>query len=440
MTPLAVAKPLDLRRSIRGPVLAGSAVCLVFFGGLSAWSSLAPLASAALGHGVVTPDGSRRTVQHLEGGIVGQLLVREGSRVEQGQPLLVLEDKAARATRDTARSQIRQLRAVEARLQAERAQAASVDFVHDDTSPAGNGEVESVRRGQRELFQQRREALLGRKGLLDRRIGQLREEINGLRAQISSQAAQLALVADEMQSVSQLLSQGLERKPRLQALQRSHAELTGLRASNQAAVARAEQSIVETRLQIAALDAERQEEISGQLADVGAQLSAAQDRYGAAADVLQRVTVVAPINGTVVQLKARTVGGVVGAGQAIMDIVPNGEELLVEARIAPNDIDAVRAGLPAQVVFSAFKQRNLPRLEGRVRDVSADRITDPQSGTPYYLARVEVDRRQIHDLAPDLELGAGMPAEVMIMSGERTLLQYLVEPLRDSLRRSFKES
>jgi HlyD family secretion protein/epimerase transport system membrane fusion protein len=440
MNALAPALTLDLRRSVRGPLVAGVAITACFFGGLTAWSSLAPLASAALGHGVVSPDGSRRTVQHLEGGIVERLLVHEGSRVERGQPLLVLEDKSARAVRDTARSQARLASAVLARLQAERTNAPAISFQDDPLSPAGDPEVINVRQAQRELFLQRRESLAGRKALLDRRLGQLREEINGLKAQMASQTAQLNFVNDELQGVTQLVSQGLERKPRLLALQRSQADLSGQKAASQAGIARAEQAISETRLQMTALDSERQEEVSNQLATVAGDLSAAQDRYRAAQDVLHRVTVTAPVAGTVVQLKAKTVGGVVGAGQSILDIVPSDDELLIEARIAPTDIDVVRSGLPAQVVFSAFKQRNLPRLEGRVRDVSADRITDPQSGNAFYLARVEVDRGHIRSIAPELELTAGMPAEVMIMSGEKTLFQYLVEPLRDSLRRSFRES
>lgn len=430
----------DLRQSLRRPLLTGAAICLAFFGGLGTWSTLAPLASAALGHGVVSPDGSRRTVQHLEGGIVERLLVQEGSRVEAGQPLLILEDKAARSAHDVALGQYRQFLAIEGRLIAEGAGESEPRFAPELLAEANDPNVAAVLTAQRELMRQRRDSLTHRRTLLQQKIAQINEEITGLRAQIDSQSRQLTLIAEEVKGVTHLLNKGLERKPRLLSLQRAQAEIAGARAANEAAIARALQSIAETEQQITTLDAERHEEIGTQLAEVTGELAEARERLTAAADVLRRIVITAPITGTVVQLKAHTIGGVVTAGQPILDIVPRDEDLLIDARIAPTDIDVVREGLPAQVVLSAYKQRNLPRLEGRVRSVSADRIVDPQNNTPYYLVRIEVDREHLAKIAPDVALTPGMPADAMVMTGERTALSYLTRPFLDSLRRSMRES
>lgn len=441
----SVAKPADLkpadpRRILRRPILTGIAVCLLFFGGLGAWSTLAPLASAALGSGVVSPDGSRRTVQHLEGGIVEKLLVKEGSRVEAGAPLVVLQDKAARASHAVALGQYQQLLATEGRLKSELAGAAEPHFAADLLVREHEAEVAALLATQRQLMQQRRDALAHRKELLRQRIDQITEEIAGLQAQVDSQSMQLRLIAEEAKGVQQLLDKGLERRPRLLALQRNQAEIAGLRAGNLSAIARAEQSIGEAEQQIVTLDAERQEEISAELAKLGGELASARERLGAAADVLKRTVITAPVSGIVVQLNAHTVGGVVNPGQSILDIVPRDDDLLIDARIKPTDIDVVRAGLPAQVVLSAYNQRKLPRLEGRVRSVSADRIVDPRSAEPYYLVRVEVDREALARIAPNVELTPGMPAEVMVTTGHRTAWDYLTQPLRESLRRSMQES
>lgn len=429
----------NLRRIVRGPILAGAVICLAFFGGLTAWSALAPLASSAMGPGVVSPDGSRRTVQHLEGGIVERILVQDGSLVETGDPLIILEDKAARAAHELALVQTRQFMAVEARLLAERAGETEPRFPAELLDHAAEPEVAVLLRTQLQLMQQRQSALQQRRTLLQQKITQITEEIAGLNAQITSQTRQLALIAEETKGVMQLVEKGLERKPRLLALQRQQAEIAGMKATNQSSIARAYQAIAEAEQQIITLEAERQEEISKELAQVTTELASARERLGAAADVLRRTVITAPVSGTVVQLKARTVGGVVTAGQPILDIVPRDDELLIDARIAPTDIDVVHPGLTAQVVLSAYKQRNLPRIDGRVRSVSADRIVDPQTNTPYYLVRIEVDRDQLAKIGPNIVLTPGMPAEAMVMTGTRTAWQYLTQPFVDSLRRSMRE-
>lgn len=429
-----------LRHSIRTPVLAGATICLAFFGGLTAWSALVPLASAALGPGIVSPDGNRRAVQHLEGGIVEQLLVRDGSRVKAGDPLLVLEDKSARATHEMALNQYRQLLATEARLLAERDGAAEPEFPAELTDNAGQPAVAALLKAQRSLMRNRLTSLAGRRDLLWQRIAEIHEEIAGLEGQIVSRAQQLAIIREEIGTVGDLVSKGLTPKPRLLALQREQAELNGQQATSRAAIARSRQSIGESEQKIAMLDVERQEDLSKELAEVTGKLSEARERMTAAGDVLRRVVVTAPVAGTVVQLQAHTVGGVIGAGDTILDIVPRDDTLVIDARIAPTDIDVVREGQTAQVVLSAFQQRNLPRIEGRVRTISADRIVDPKTSSPYYQVRVEVDREQLASIGSGIELTPGMPAEVMVVTGQRTAFDYFARPFLDSLRRSLKES
>lgn len=429
-----------LSRSLRMPVLAGTTICVAFFGGFAAWSALVPLASAALGPGIVSPDGNRRAVQHLEGGIVERLLVKDGSRVMAGDPLLVLEDKAARATHEMALNQYRQLLATEARLLAERDGAAEPAFPAELTDHAGQPAVAALLKAQRALMANRLNSLVGRRDLLWQRIAEIHEEIEGLEGQILSRAQQLAIIREEIGTVGQLVEKGLTPKPRLLALQREQAELNGQQATSRAAIARSRQSIGESEQKIAMLDVERQEELSKELAEVAGKLSEARERVVASADILRRVVVSAPVAGTVVQMQVHTVGGVVGAGDTILDIVPRDDDLVIDARIAPTDIDVIREGQTAQVVLSAFQQRNLPRIEGRVRTISADRIVDPKTSSPYYQVRIEVDRSHLATIGSGLELTPGMPAEVMVLTGERTAFDYFTRPFLDSLRRSLKES
>lgn len=430
----------SLRRTLRSTVLIGATVCLVFFGGLAAWTALVPLASAALGPGIVSPDGNRRTVQHLEGGIVERLLVKDGSRVQAGDTLVVLEDKAARASYDLALNQYRHLLAIETRLLAERDEMTTVQFPAALTDHAEEPAVAALLKAQRTLMHNRRGSLVGRRGLLRQRIAEIQEEIAGLHAQVASRDDQLSIIEEEIDTVSSLVAKGLTPKPRLLALKRSRAELSGQQATSRSAIARAHQSIGEAEQQIAMLDVERQEEISTELADVTGKLAEARERVVASNEILRRTVVTAPVAGTVVQLQAHTIGGVIDGGGAILDIVPRDDDLVIDARISPTDIDVVREGQTAQVILSAYQQRNLPRIEGRVRSISADRIVDPKTSAAYYRVRVEVDRKQLAGIAPGIELTPGMPAEVMVVTGQRTAFDYLARPFLDSLRRSLKES
>lgn len=429
-----------LSRTLRTPMLIGLALIALFGGGFGTWAALAPLASAAIAPGVVSPQGSRRTVQHLEGGIIESILVEEGSVVRAGDPLLVLSDTKARSERDILVNRRIALAAEQARLMAERNDADAVQFPDWLLQDAGNAVVAEAMARQTDQFGVRAAALAGRRSILHQRTAQLASQIAGSKRQIASQERQLELIGAEIADVEKLLKQGLAQRPRLLALQRSQAQIEGVRAEQQADVARAQQAIGETELEILALTAERREEVTKELNRVQEELSAVDEKLRASEDVLTRTEIQAPVSGTVVQLRFHTVGGVIGPGQPILDIVPRDDELVIEARVSPMDIDTVHVGLRARVILPAYRQRNLPLIEGTVRTLSADRLIDSANGQAYFQARVAVDREALQAIGKGLELTPGMPAEVFIMTGERTAFDYFVGPFLESLRRSFRES
>jgi HlyD family secretion protein len=439
-TPVIAPRCAPLMPELRGPIRASVLVVGLFFGGLGWWAATAPLAGAAIAPGVVSPDGSRRTVQHLEGGIIREILVDDGSVVRPGDPLIVLEDVQARAGFDVLQTRFHTLAATQARLLAEQAGSGSVRFP-DWLVRAATDDATALEAmvAQRALFATRAKALTDRKGILGSRIEQLREEIAGLEAQIRADGRQIELIDEEIAGVEQLYRKGLERKSRLLALQRARADIEGNRAERRARIARSEQAIGEAELQVIAQDTAMLEAINEEASQVHAELAEVEQRLAASQDVLERTLITAPTGGTVVELRFRTEGGVIRPGEPILEIVPRDEELLVDARLSPIDIDVVRVGLPARVVLPAFQQRHMPRIEGTVRRVSADALTDPQSGQRYFEVQVEVDPAQLAAFAPEIKLVAGMPAEIYIATGERTVLDYLLGPLYESLRRAFRE-
>lgn len=429
-----------LWRDLRPVVVAGSIVVGAFFVGFGGWATLAPLASAAIAPGIVSPDGSRKTVQHLEGGIIRDIRVKNDEMVKSGDVLLVLEDTQARAAFDLLQTQSDALAATYARLTAEQIGAEAVNFPDDLLArAAAQPDIADLVEGQRQVFTVRKQSLGERKAILGQQIRQLGAEIKGLRDQIEARDREVALIKDEIVQVSELLRRGYERKPRLLALQRREAQIEGERAEHLGDIARAQQTIDQAKLEIVNLETARQDEVAAEITRVRTELLAMQERLLASRDVLRRTEVTAPVDGRVVELRFKTAGGVVGPGEPILDIVPIRDELLVDARVSPLDIDVVRAGLEARVHLLAYRQRSLPQIGGIVRQVSADSIVDQATGQRYFLARVEVDPAGLATLPEGVPLSAGMPAEVLIKTGERTLLNYLVEPLLDSVRRSFRE-
>jgi HlyD family secretion protein/epimerase transport system membrane fusion protein len=428
-----------LNRSVRRPVRLGLTLIAVFMIGGGVWAATAPLAGGAVAPGVISPDGNRKTVQHLEGGIIARLEVRDGDVVQAGQPLVILESIQPRASFEALLNQYRTLVAMRTRLHAEQANREHIDWPAELQGATDDAELRAIIAGQQQMFETRRATHSARKRVLQQQIEQLQEQVRGLEAQVASTTLQLKFIAEELAGKEELRRKEIVTKPEILRLQRTQAEISGNRGEFIASIAAAKQKIGETELQLMAIDAERADDIATKLDQVRAELATVRERLFASEDILKRTVVTAPVAGTVVNLRFKTEGGVVQRGEPILDIVPADDALLIDARVAPNDIDVVHAGLSAQIHLSAYTSRAVPRIDGKVRSVSADRFIDEYTRQPYYLARVEVDRATLTQIDSKIELIPGMPAEVLIVTGERTLVDYLIEPFLDVFRRSFRE-
>lgn len=431
--------PMSLSREIAGSTAFGLTLIALFFLAGGIWATSAPLSGAAIAPGVVSPASSRQTVQHLEGGIISEFRVEEGDRVMAGDVLVVLETVGAEAKAGANTSRLRTLAATEARLKAERDGVARLIFDHPVLKDQQSQETLTVIQAQEHQFETRRANNESRKAVLNQRVAQLQQLIEGYNRQLESVRQQYVLIQEEISGVKQLYDKGLERKPRLLALQRSQAELLGMQGELKARIASAGEAISETQLRILGLAIQRNEEVDAELAEVHSLRVSLEEDMRATLDRLKRTEILAPVAGTVLNPRFKTVGGVVGPGEPILDLVPLYDELVIEARVRPTDIDEVHAGQDSYVVFPAFTQRNMLRIEGRVERVGADALEDERSGESYYSARIVVDRDHLQETAPKIELFAGMPADVFIATGERTLLDYLLRPFLYTVEHAMRE-
>jgi HlyD family type I secretion membrane fusion protein len=413
-----------------------TAVVFLFFG---VWAGFAPLDSAAIANGSVVLSSSRKTIQHLEGGIIAEILVKDGDIVTQGQPLIHLNATSANSQQDLLLGQFRMAKAAEIRLLAESENGATLNFDIPLLNDMTNPEVKGLVDGQKKMFETRRAAVAGQIDVLQERILQYDEQIKGLVAQGNEVKKQNVLVNEEVSAVSALLAKGLEQKPRLLALQRRKSELDGEAAKHFSEIAAIKSSISEAHLQIINVQNDYLKDVMTQLKEAQQQVGDLQEKIQASGDILKRTVITAPQAGKVTGLKYHTIGGVITPGAAIMDIVPQDDHLIIEAQIRPQDIDVVHEGLPAKVMLTAFKSRFVPRLEGKVIQVSADKFTNEKTGEGFFLARIEIHEGALAKLTKNIVLYPGMPAEVFITTGELTFLQYLASPIIDSMRRSFKE-
>lgn len=425
-------------RRLRRLSALGALVCALFFGVLGGWAYFADLASAAIAPGELGFDTNRKTVQHLEGGIIAEILVADGDVVEPGDVLIRLDRTQPQAVFEQVKARYLTILATEARLRAERDNAASIVFPAALDDPQFATQADDIRHSETRLFETRRQTLEHQQGITRQRILQLEEEIQGLEEEIAAQDRQIALLHDEITSMEALYEKKMVSKQRLLALQRETSELEGERSRNRAAIARARQSISEEELRSIELKNERESQVLAELRQIQGDILEVSERLEAAEDVLARTDIIAPTRGTVVGLTVSTIGGVVASRQPLLDIVPLEERLLVRANLDPRDIDVVQAGQPAFVRLTAFNQRNLQPIEGTVSSVSADSLADEQTGQRYYLARIALPPPD-HESFQGMEIYPGMQAEVMIQVGERSPLDYLLQPLRDSMNRAMRE-
>ncbi len=424
--------------SFRSTILAGAAVLGVAFGGFGLWAGLAPLSSAAIAPGVVAVSGSNKQIQHLEGGIVQALTVRDGDKVKAGQELVILDPTRARTQVDIVRGQLDANRALEARLASERDGLGTITFPEDLLAREGEPDMKALLAGQRTQFEARKLSQEGQVRILEQRKVQAQEQIKGLLAQQKSHDRQISLIEGELRGLRELNEKGYAPKTRILALEREASRLMGERGEVLGNVARTQQLIGETDLQIIQVRKTFQEELANQLREVQTQGFDLRERLKGAEDVLARTVIRAPASGTVTNMQVHTVGGVIPPGQALMQVVPDEDELVVEAQMQVTDIDNVRVGMPADIHFSAFKQAVTPVISGVVTKVSADRIVDQRTGAPYYAVRITVPEAEAERLE-GITLVPGMPADSYIRTGERTALHYLLQPFTQVLEKSWRE-
>lgn len=416
---------------------AGFSVMLLFGGTFYVWASSAPIEGAVVSPGVVSVDSAVRTIQHLEGGIIDQILVRDGDKVGQGQVLIRLQNTVSSSTRNELLSQYFEAMAIEARLDAEQNDADGITFPKELTEKVGDDAAKSAMAGQDSLFKSRKKLLSDRLVILERTKDGLESEIKGLEDQIAAGERRLELIKEEHKDVRTLFDKNLTNKPRLLQLERDIAALEGDIANFHASIGTARQKIDEADLRMVEMKATQSTEVVGQLRETRARLYELKQQLAAAEDVVGRTEIRSPVTGVVKGLSVHTVGGVIAAGQPLMDVVPVSDKLVVQATIDPLDIDQVTQGLPAQVWLSALNRRSHAPLEGIVATVSPDRLVDPQTGTAYYQARIELERAEVE--RGTVPIQPGMSAEVMIRTGARTTWEYLSAPITEFLSRSMRE-
>lgn len=419
-------------------VIAGLVTIFLIFGVFGTWAAIAQLTSAAIAPGVVAVDSNWRTVQHLEGGIVAEILVHEGDEVDEGQILLKLGPTRSDAQFNIIDSQLVLARATLARLTAERDGSRFIGFSDELMDRMSEDNVAAAVAGQELLFRARRDTMDGQVSILEQRIDQLEQQIVGLNVQAQARLRQIEIIEEELVGLYELFEEGYVSRQRLLALERDLERLRGERGEDIAAVAQANSSIGETRLQILQLETGMREEVISELRQVQSQVFELEERWVAAADQVARIDIVAPTQGTVVGLNAHTVGGVIRAGDPILSLVPEDDILIIDARVKPDDIERVYRGQSAQVRLSGLSQRSTPILKAEVLTVSPDRLTDQATGEPYFAARVMIPEDQLA-LLEGVELVPGMPAEVLIETGEQSALGYMLDPILASFRKAFRD-
>ncbi len=438
--PVDVARrPPGLAIRLRGVAITGAIVIFGFMGGFTVWASTAPLSAGAVVKGAIGPEASRKSVQHLEGGIVREILARDGDLVKKGQPLVTLERAQALAAVGQSRDTLSRRLAESARLEAQISGAQTIDFgealavAEDDPGFAG------FMKEQRDLFETSVRDVKEKESLLRAQIAKLGEQAKGGRARIAGSKDQLKLIEIQIADAEQLMEKGLARKPLLLDLQRRKSELETEMAALQSDIKRAEIEQVEKSITLDNTRTAFLNESSAELAKARSEAAGLRAKLNASSDILGRTQVLAPDTGYVLNSQVKTVGGVVKPGDMIMQIVPTEGDLIIEGKVAPQEIRNIEAGQAARVSFTAFPMRDMPLLPGRVIMVGADALTDQQTQQTYYVAKVAVDRSAFAAYARVEEMKPGSPVEAYIEAKKRVAMEYFLEPVIHSFRRSFRE-
>ena len=425
--------------SIRGVSILGLIVVALIFIGLGVWAATAPLAKAVSAFATLTVKGERKQVQHLEGGIVQSLNVVEGQMVKEGDLLIELSPVQAAAAVAREHAQLDQALAREARLESELRRERTIniagrllDRLNEDES------VLDIVSAEEQHLLARRETFDGAISILTQRIDQLDSEIEGLKIQRSSRLEQLDILADELVGLKSLHAKGYYPKTKILAVERAIVELRGAAGNDLAMISRSKSSRGEAKNQISSVKQRFREDIVKQLRDVKIDIADSTERLLVAKDILRRVKILAPRSGIVQGLRLHTIGGVIRPGAVLMEIAPQNEDLVVTANVMPADIDNVAVGQKAEVRLTALNFSRTPALYGYVKSVSGDSLTDQRTNEPYFLTRIEIPRDERMKIE-DIKLSAGMQADVLILTGERTALDYFIKPLADAFARGLNE-
>ncbi|MDO8878057.1 MAG: HlyD family type I secretion periplasmic adaptor subunit [Pseudolabrys sp.] len=432
------APPDGSRASIRRHLLAGVLIVVVLGAGVGGWAATVQISGALIAQGSIVVDQNVQKVQHPTGGIVGELRVRDGDRVKAGDILVRLDETVMRANLSIVTKGLNELAARKARLEAERDGAEAIAFPPALLAQTDDVNAVSAIRSETRLFDLRRTERSGQKAQLRQRMAQLSEEIAGIEAQQSAKSQELALIERELNGVRDLYARNLVQLSRLTQLEREMARLGGERAQLIASVAQAKGKIAEINLQIIQIEQNLSSEVAREMRDIDGKIGEFVERKVTAEDQLRRTDIRAPQNGAVFQSAVHTIGGVITAGDPIMLIVPDADKLQVEAKVNPQDIDQLQIGQVAVLRFSAFNSQTTPEIDGKVSRVSADTSTDQRTGQSYYTIRIALPPETVR-LLGDVRLLPGMPVEAFVQTGDRTVISYLMKPLRDQFMRAFRE-
>ena len=429
----------DTEKIAAKPIRLGIWIIAIFVFGFGLWGSLAPIRSAAIAPGKLVIDFKRKTIQHLEGGIIEEIRVKEGQEVVTGEPLIILRDISAKSQDSLITKQLITAMAVERRLLAERDHLKELSFLGIEKAFEKEPSLKDILKTQHDLFLARQNAFFSKKDILGKRIDQLNDEIKGLKAQQDSVTKQREVMETEINMVETLVKTQNAPLTRLMQLQKEKASLDGTFGELNAQIAKAGQMILETKLEVINLENDQKNQILVELQDIEVRVSDLTEQLVSAKDVLKRTVIHSPITGLVMNIQYHTIGAVIQPGADIMNIVPQDDQIVVEAMVRPEDIDMVHAGLLAKVQLTAFKAQKVPKLTAKVLSVSADSLQDEMTGMFYFLARVKLEEDELEKLSSKIALNPGMPAQVFIMTGSRSFMNYLLAPIMDATYKAFRE-
>jgi HlyD family secretion protein len=430
--------PQTVDASVARFMIGGLAVVFLPVGGIGVWAATTEIAGAVVAPAVVVVETNVKKVQHATGGIVGEIKVKNGSHVKAGDLLIRLDETLTRVNLQMITQQLDQFTARQARLEAERDDADSITVPRHLSARSTIEEIGQMLRGEESLFRTRRQSITGQKSQLLERSQQLEQEAQGIEAQISAKRREIKLITDELEGLADLEAKQLVTKTKIAALRREKARLEGELGQFVAAAAQTQGRKTEISLQIVRLDQDMKTEVVKELRETQSKIAELSERKIAAEDQLRRIEIRAPQTGIVHQLAVFTVGGVVSPGEPIMLIVPEGDRLLVEARVAPKDIDQLYIGQFTRIRFAAFDQQTTPQVNGEVTGISADLSRDQTTGETYFTVRINIPDEELAKLGSN-RLQPGIPADVQIKTQDRTALSYLMKPLADQIDKAFRE-